>query len=91
MRIVQTVPGTTVDTITLSVQQQRHVQQCIRNNIGPTDHDNPQGSDRIKVHLMDYRSLPEEWKNAFDRVVSVEMIEAVGKDFLEVSPCITTS
>lgn len=34
---------------------------------------------------MDYRTLPEEWKHSFDRIVSVEMIEAVGKEFLEVS------
>lgn len=27
---------------------------------------------------MDYRKMPEDWMSAFDRVVSVEMIEAVG-------------
>lgn len=27
--------------------------------------------------------LPESWKGAFDRVVSIEMLEAVGKDFIK--------
>jgi len=31
---------------------------------------------------MDYRNLPESWKGAFDRVVSIEMLEAVGKEFI---------
>lgn len=39
---------------------------------------------RVRVHLMDYRSMPKEWEGVFDRVVSVEMIEAVGQEFLEV-------
>ncbi|KAH7870932.1 S-adenosyl-L-methionine-dependent methyltransferase [Lentinula edodes] len=39
--------------------------------------------ERVQVHLMDYRHMPEGWKGKFDRVVSVEMIEAVGKEFLE--------
>lgn len=34
---------------------------------------------------MDYRSLPPEWESAFDRMVSVEMMEHVGYNFLEVS------
>ena len=34
---------------------------------------------------MDYRSLPPEWEGAFDRAVSVEMMEHVGYNFLEVS------
>lgn len=74
MLIVQTVPGTRVDTLTLSEQQQELAQARIR----------AAGlEDRITVHLMDYRSMPLEWKGSFDRVVSIEMIEAVGKDFLE--------
>ena len=39
---------------------------------------------RVRVHLMDYRSMPKEWEGVFDRVVSVEMIEAVGHECLEV-------
>lgn len=41
--------------------------------------------DKVRVHLMDYRAMPSEWDGAFDRVVSVEMIEAVGKEYMEVS------
>lgn len=72
--IAQTIPGTTVDTITLSIQQQT----LARTRIAKAGL-----SDRINVHLMDYRDMPAEWKGAFDRVVSVEMIEAVGAEFLE--------
>ncbi|KAK7691989.1 hypothetical protein QCA50_005394 [Cerrena zonata] len=85
LRIVQTIPETTVDTITLSKQQLQFVQQRIQDAVAPAG--NPGGlscSERIRVHLMDYRALPEEWKHSFDRIVSVEMIEAVGKEFLEV-------
>ena len=37
----------------------------------------------ITVHLLDYRAIPKEWEGAFDRLVSIEMIEAVGKEVLE--------
>ncbi len=43
--------------------------------------------DKVRVHLMDYRAMPAEWEGAFDRIVSVEMIEAVGKEYMEVSGC----
>ncbi|KAF8489295.1 hypothetical protein F5888DRAFT_1808958 [Russula emetica] len=33
---------------------------------------------RIRVHLLDYREMPREWDGSFDRVVSIEMVEAVG-------------
>ncbi|KAJ7176027.1 CFS1-like protein [Mycena filopes] len=73
MLIATTVPGTTVDTLTLSVQQQTLARERIV----------AAGlSDRIHVHLMDYRNMPAEWAGAFDRVVSIEMIEAVGSEFL---------
>ncbi|KAJ7677474.1 CFS1-like protein [Mycena rosella] len=71
--IAQTVEGTTVDTLTLSVQQQTLARERIA-AAGLTD--------RINVHLMDYRNMPAEWEGAFDRVVSIEMIEAVGSEFL---------
>lgn len=29
------------------------------------------------------RSTPEEWTHSFDRLVSIEMLEAVGKDYIE--------
>jgi cyclopropane-fatty-acyl-phospholipid synthase len=38
--------------------------------------------DKIRVHLMDYRSMPKDWEGRFDRVISIEMIEAVGREFL---------
>ena len=86
LRIIQTIAGTTVDTITLSAQQQQFVQQRIQDTLASADSaGGSQISERIRVHLMDYRSMPEEWKHSFDRIVSVEMIEAVGKEFLEVS------
>lgn len=72
--LCQTIPDTTVDTITLSVQQQSLAVQRIK----------AAGlQDRITVHLMDYRAMPLAWKGAFDRVISIEMIEAVGQEFLE--------
>ncbi|KAJ7095728.1 CFS1-like protein [Mycena belliarum] len=73
MLIAQSVEGTTVDTLTLSVQQQSLARERIA-AAGLTD--------RINVHLMDYRNMPAEWEGAFDRVVSIEMIEAVGSEFL---------
>lgn len=66
--------GCTVDTLTLSVQQQALAQERIR----------AAGfEDKITVHLMDYRNMPAEWDGAFDRFVSIEMIEAVGNELLE--------
>lgn len=99
--IAQTIPGTVVDTITLSTQQAELVRARVervsrshRDSAGlgiiyddakanPDDaEDNI--AERVRVHLMDYRSLPAEWAGAFDRVVSVEMVEAVGREFIEV-------
>ena len=74
--IAQQYPNVTVDTLTLSVQQQSLAQDRIR-ALGPDI------ADRITVHLMDYRAMPAEWEGVFDRVISVEMIEAVGHEFLE--------
>lgn len=71
--IAQSIPGTTVDTLTLSVQQQL----LARERIAAAGL-----QDRITVHLIDYRSMPAHWEGAFDRVVSIEMIENVGKEFL---------
>ncbi|KAJ3992330.1 CFS1-like protein [Lentinula boryana] len=74
MLIAKTIPNTTVDTLTLSSAQQALALERIK----------AEGlEERVEVHLMDYRNMPEEWKGRFDRVVSVEMIEAVGKEFLE--------
>lgn len=66
--------GCVVDTLTLSVEQKVLAEERIA----------AAGlSDKITVHLLDYRSLPESWHHQFDRVVSIEMIEAVGKEFLD--------
>ena len=67
--------GCYVDTLTLSVEQQRLAQSRIA-KAGL--------SDRITVHLLDYRNLPQEWQGRFNRVVSIEMIEAVGLEFMEI-------
>ncbi|ORY20671.1 Mycolic acid cyclopropane synthetase-domain-containing protein [Naematelia encephala] len=69
---VQTT-GCTVDTITLSSQQKALAEKRVK----------AAGlAGRIRVWLMDYRALPDSWKGAFDRVVSIEMLEAVGKEFI---------
>jgi cyclopropane-fatty-acyl-phospholipid synthase len=40
-------------------------------------------SDRITVYCMDFREckLKPEWAGSFDKFISIEMIEHVGKDF----------
>jgi len=38
-------------------------------------------SDRIQVLLMDYRALPVPEK-PYDKIISIEMLEAVGREFL---------
>jgi cyclopropane-fatty-acyl-phospholipid synthase len=81
LRIAQHIPHTQIDTLTLSVHQQSLAQSRIL-AAGVDAHGVPY-SERIRVHLMDYRDMPGEWEGAFDRVVSVEMIEAVGREFLE--------
>jgi cyclopropane-fatty-acyl-phospholipid synthase len=68
--------GCEVDTLTLSVAQKELAEQRIRDA-------GPEYEKRIRVHLMDYRAMPREWESLFDRFVSIEMIEAVGKEFLE--------
>ncbi|KAH7885265.1 CFS1-like protein [Phlebopus sp. FC_14] len=64
---------TTVDTLTLSVQQQILAQARV---------EGAGLQDRINVHLMDYRAMPSSWRSSFDRVISIEMIENVGAEFL---------
>lgn len=74
IRITNSIPGTTVDTLTLSVEQQQLAQKRIA----------AAGlSDRVTVHLMDYRNMPPHWEGVFDRLISVEMLEAVGEKFME--------
>ena len=69
LHIVRHIPEVQIDTITLSVNQRAHVLAEVAR----------QGfEDRIRVHLLDYREMPRDWDGAFDRVVSIEMVEAVG-------------
>lgn len=64
--------GCRVTTLTLSVEQQKLAQDRIA----------AAGfSDRIDVKLCDYRNMPTP-EVLFDKVVSIEMIEAVGKEYL---------
>ncbi|OCH86874.1 cyclopropane-fatty-acyl-phospholipid synthase [Obba rivulosa] len=79
MLIATSIPGTTVDTLTLSVQQAALARERIRAaglGLGYGE------ASRVRVHLMDYRAMPAEWEGKFDRVVSIEMIEAVGQEYL---------
>ncbi|KAF8842181.1 CFS1-like protein [Paxillus ammoniavirescens] len=71
--IAQRFPGTTVDTLTLSVHQQILAQARIKKA-------GLEG--RVTVHLMDYRAMPSSWRSSFDRVISIEMIENVGVEFM---------
>jgi cyclopropane-fatty-acyl-phospholipid synthase len=74
IRIAQQYPHVEIDTITLSSEQQVLAEKRIAMH----------GlENRIKVHLMDYRNMPSEWEGRFSRFVSIEMIEAVGREFLE--------
>ncbi|KAH9820281.1 Mycolic acid cyclopropane synthetase-domain-containing protein [Melampsora americana] len=66
--------GCQVDSITLSVEQQAHAERRIR-DLGLEK--------SIRIHLLDYRNLPPSFTGKFDRVVSIEMIEAVGLEYLE--------
>jgi cyclopropane-fatty-acyl-phospholipid synthase len=62
--------GVKATGITLSEEQYARVQERIKNE---------QLEDSVDVHLIDYRELK---KKKFDRVVSVGMIEHVGKEHL---------
>jgi cyclopropane-fatty-acyl-phospholipid synthase len=63
-----------VDTLTLSVEQKTLAESRIREA-------GLEG--RIRVYLMDYRSIPQDWNGCFDAFVSVEMIEHVGPQYYE--------
>jgi len=74
IRMAQQFQHVEIDTLTLSTAQKALAEQRIA-AAGFTE--------RIRVHLMDYRNMPAEWEGCFARFVSVEMIEAVGRNFLE--------
>ena len=68
--------GCRVTSLTLSAEQKRLAEERIY----------AAGfQDRIQVLLCDYRSLPvpRREEDKFDKVVSIEMLEAVGAEFLE--------
>lgn len=76
MRAVQTT-GCRIVSITLSKEQLQFAQDKIDNAL--TD----DLADRIELLLVDYRRLPELYpENRFDKIVSIEMLEAVGPQFL---------
>jgi len=72
----ETYPDTIIHTVTLSVHQTTTARQRIQ-ALGL--------SDRITVYNMDFReSLKMEgWKGTFDKFISVEMMEHVGKNYME--------
>jgi cyclopropane-fatty-acyl-phospholipid synthase len=73
MRAVQRT-GCRVTSLTLSIEQKELAEERIR-EAGM--------SDKITVLLCDYRSLEVPESGAFDKIVSIEMLEAVGQAYLE--------
>lgn len=67
--------GCRVTSLTLSREQKELADDRIA-AAGLTDH--------IEVLLCDYRALPMPNEGPYDKVVSIEMLEAVGREFLEI-------
>lgn len=65
--------GCRVTSLTLSIEQKVLAEERIQ-EAGM--------SDKITVLLCDYRSLEIPETGAFDKIVSIEMLEAVGKEYL---------
>ncbi|KAL5363529.1 Mycolic acid cyclopropane synthetase-domain-containing protein [Aspergillus floccosus] len=66
--------GCRVTAITLSAEQKRFAERRIQ----------AAGfEDRVEFLLCDYRDTPPPSKGFYDRIISIEMIEAVGKEFLD--------
>jgi cyclopropane-fatty-acyl-phospholipid synthase len=66
--IVQHIPEVQIDTITLLENQCVHVRmEVVRQGF----------KDHICVHLLDYWVTLCGWDGSFNRVVSIEMVEAV--------------
>lgn len=70
--------GCRVTTVTLSQQQKQYAKTQLAKLPSSI-------SGRIRILLTDYRQLPELFKDSppFDKCVSIEMMEAVGPQFLE--------
>lgn len=66
--------GCRITSLTLSKEQKELAEKRIE-AAGYTD--------RIKVLLCDYRALPAPAGRLYDKVVSIEMLEAVGREYLE--------
>jgi cyclopropane-fatty-acyl-phospholipid synthase len=66
--------GCRVTSLTLSKEQKELAEQRIR-DAGLED--------RIEVLLCDYRALEVPREGPFDKVISIEMLEAVGAEFLD--------
>ena len=65
--------GCRVTSLTLSKEQKELAEQRIR-NVGLED--------RITVLLCDYRAMKIPKEGPFDKIVSIEMLEAVGREYL---------
>ena len=74
INIALLVPDTQVDSLTISVAQRDLAMERVR-KFGLED--------RVRIHLMDYRSMPESWKGSFDRLISIEMMEAIGREYMD--------
>ncbi|KAJ3804023.1 cyclopropane-fatty-acyl-phospholipid synthase [Lentinula aff. lateritia] len=66
--------GATVEAITISDVQKLAIDENIQ-AAGLSDH--------INVHVMDYRSMPPSFHQAFDAVVSIGVMEHVGLEFMK--------
>jgi cyclopropane-fatty-acyl-phospholipid synthase len=66
--------GCSVTSLTLSIEQKELAEQRIR-EAGLEE--------KIKVLLCDYRALEIPKEGPFDKVISIEMLEAVGAEYLE--------
>lgn len=65
--------GCRVTSLTLSREQKELADRRIA-NVGLTD--------KIEILLCDYRALPMPREGPYDKVVSIEMLEAVGREYL---------
>ena len=66
--------GCRVTSLTLSIEQKALAEERI---------DAAGMSDKIEVLLCDYRALPPPIEGHFDKVISIEMLEAVGAEYLQ--------
>lgn len=64
-----------VTSITLSIEQKQLAERRIA-DAGFTDN--------VEVLLCDYRALPMPKEGPYDKIVSIEMLEAVGREFLNI-------